>query len=401
MRLWVRRQARLPGASRAFALLTGLLAALLLTSCTSQQSNGLAGTMQPLVDDANLLSGAAVFGAPVDDLATPVPYLLAPHPEMKAFILGIGKQRTDTLVRLKTLLRALAEKGYFTDSYLADATQTASQSFVNRRGNCLSYTAMFVVLARMASLDVSFQVADVPPAWTAGSDYLVRRTHINALVENLRIDSADRQEVTVDFDTINNLDRYETKVISDAYANSLFLANLAVRKLQAGDNLTGFKYLREGISLAPRNVDLWINLAAFYATQQAPEQAQAAYLKALEIQPRSRAVHAGLARTYARLKRQALAEHHQERARHYQTLNPYYHFSLAQRALQEANYPRALEAINDALELKRSHGGFHYLKAVTLQQLGDVAGAANSLDRAQELGADSTLLQRYPLSQDS
>lgn len=351
-----------------------------------------------MVDDASLLSGAAVFGAPATPLQQTPPILLDPHPSMAAFVASAVSGQPVTVKRLKALLQALSDQQYFVDNYAADATQTASKTFANKRGNCISYTAMFVVLARLANLRVSFQVVEVPPQWTAGSDYLVRSTHINALVHNIVMGQHERHDLNVDFNSTKDTSHYKTQVISDVYANSLFLANLGVAELQAGNNLNGFRYLRAGIKLAPTNIDLWINLAAFYATNGAPEHAQSAYLKALELKPSSRAVHAGLARAYEKLQRGQLAQQHLLLARRYQEKNPYYHFSIAKRALHLANYTRALEAINQALDLSTKEGSFHYLKAITLQRLGDANGAQQSLNRAQRLGADPSLQRRYPLA---
>lgn len=378
-----------------------LLAGFALTSCASHSLQAQSEHNQPLVDEANLLSGIAVFGAPVAPLTNLPPRLLERHPEMPDFVAAAVSHKPLSVARLKLVLKALSEQNYFVGSYAADATQTASDSFANKRGNCLSYTAMFVVLARMADLEVSFQVVDVPPAWTAGTDYLVRSTHINAVVHGVRMSRPARHDLTVDFNSVASTSRYKTKIISDAYANSLFLANLGVQQLQAGNNLAGFRYLRASIQLEPTNTDLWVNLAAFYATHQAPQQAQAAYLKALNLDPGSRAVHAGLARAYDKLAQPKLAQYHQELARRYQAKNPYYHFSVAQRALQQANYLYALEAINRALQLHAADGSFHYLKAFTLNGLGDATGAAQSLRKAKRMGADPLVQRRYPLPLDS
>lgn len=379
-------------------LKSATLFCVLLSGCTNNQYlQSLSEQTQPLADDASLLSGAAVFGVPATPLDVRPPDLLEMHPAMPSFVAtAVGKQPI-TVARLKSVLKALADQAYFSDSYVADATQTAGKTFAEKRGNCLSYTAMFVVLSRLAGLEVSFQVVNMPPAWTAGSDYLVRSTHINAVADDIRMSHNERLDLTVDFNSVTDTERYSARQITDAYANSLFLANLGVQQLQAGNNLEGFRYLRAGIELEPNNIDLWVNLAAFYATHQAPKQAQAAYLKALRIDPSSRAVHAGLSRTYKKLQRPQLAQQHMDLARHYQAKNPYYHFSIAQRALHQADYAYALVAVNRALELSSANGSFHYLKAITLQHLGDPNGAQRSLNKAQRLGTDPGLQQRYPL----
>lgn len=374
------------------------LCCLLLSGCAGNQHlQALSQQTELLASDADLLSGAAVFGKPIAPFDQQPPGLLELHPAMPSFIAKAVGTHPITVARLNSLLRALADQAYFSDSYVADATQTAGKTFAEKRGNCLSYTAMFVVLSRMAGLEVSFQVVDVPPAWTAGSDYLVRSTHINAVARDIRMSHNQRLDLIVDFNSVTDTERYRARQITDAYANSLFLANLGVQQLQAGNALEGFRYLRAGIELEPANIDLWTNLAAFYATHEAPEQAQAAYLKALRLDPSARAVHAGLSRTYEKLNRPDLAQQHAALARHYQTKNPYYHFSIAQRALRQANYPHALEALNRALQLSSADGSFHYLKAITLQHLGDTQGAQRSLNKALRLGTDPGLQQRYPL----
>lgn len=389
-----------PQAWRTRALLgLATLVCVLLSGCASNRHlQALSEQTKPLADDASLLSGAAVFGVAVTPFESRPPDLLEMHPAMPNFIATVVGTQPATVVRLKSVLKALGEQAYFSDSYVADATQTAGKTFAEKRGNCLSYTAMFVVLSRLAGLEVNFQVVNVPPAWIAGSDYLVRSTHINAVASDIRMSHNERLDLTVDFNSVTDTERYRSRQISDAYANSLFLANLGVQHLQAGNNLEGFRHLRAGIELEPTNIDLWVNLAAFYATHQAPKQAQAAYLKALRIDPSSRAVHAGLGRTYEKLQRPELAQQHLDLARQYQAKNPYYHFSIAQRALGQADYTYALEAVNRALQLSGADGSFHYLKAITLQHLGDPNGAQRSLDKAQRLGTDPGLLQRYPLT---
>jgi len=375
-----------------------LLLSALVSGCLHPN---LTETTAPLVDDTNLLSGVAVFGESTTPLINTTDHLLAPHPQMPLFIeTAIGNQ-SRAISRMRSVLSGLANNGYFVDNYAADATQTAADTFASKRGNCLSYTAMFVTLSRLAGLEVSFQIVDVPPVWTAGSDYLVRSTHINAVVHGVLLNGSQRDDLVVDFNRVSDTSMYPAKRISDRYAESLFLANLGVQQLRANNNLEGFRYLTAGIELAPTNPDLWSNLAAFYATQGAPKQAQAAYFKALKLQPRSRSIHSGLARAYESLQMPELAQQHQSLAREYQAKNPYYHFSLAQRALRKEDYAQALTSINRALELRRVDGSFHYLKAFTLAYMGDRNGAQQSLTKAQRLGADPYLQRRYPLPSDN
>ena len=48
-----------------------------------------------------------------------------------------------------------------------EITRTASETFRARRGNCLSFSNMFVAMARDVGLDVQFQEVEIPPDWTS------------------------------------------------------------------------------------------------------------------------------------------------------------------------------------------------------------------------------------------
>ena len=173
------------------------------------------------------------------------------------------------------------------------------------------------------------------------------------------------------------------------------LANLAVQQLLSGHQRLGFQYLRSSIELAPEYVDHWNNLGAFYATNHAYEQARLAYTVALKLQPNSRTAHAAIARAYTKLGSQRLAKRHERLARRYQRLNPFYHYSIAQRELHKNNPADALVAINLALGLNSRLGGFHFLKAIALQQLGNTKAAARSMDKARRLGKFQELKREF------
>ena len=83
--------------------------------------------------------------------------------DMQAFVkpLAIG----DATSRLNRLLGGMRDHGLFDVAYTDAFTRSASGTFHDRKGNCLSYTMLFIALARAAGLDARFQVVEVPPSW--------------------------------------------------------------------------------------------------------------------------------------------------------------------------------------------------------------------------------------------
>lgn len=342
-----------------------------------------------------LLSGDVVFGEPVSTDEVPGVDLLGVSEEMRAFIAAeVGDMRVPA-VKFRRLFRGLNRDGYFTANYIADTTRTAAETFHYKSGNCLSYTSMFVALAREAGLDARYQIVRVPPNWDADSGYLIRYTHVNLVLKGFNYNAQTGEEFSVDFNDVLPDPDYPRKEISDERATSLFYANESVFHLRAGEMRKAFAYLKKAIDIAPDNADLWINLGAFYAKQGAYEQALSSYQVALRLDPGHRGAISGLGRTHEVLGNAAEAELYNDQVRRYRQRNPYYHFAIARTEFDRARYAEALTAINTAIDLKYRNGRFHFLKGLTEYKLGDLESAQHSFSRAERFGNYRDLKQRY------
>ena len=104
----------------------------------------------PALDEAELVSGrplelAASAPPPTIPSSAAVFELDAEMREFVAPLLGIRDPRQ----RLLALIEGLEQRGMFSLEY-AETTRTASATFHERQGNCLSFTLLFVGLARAA-----------------------------------------------------------------------------------------------------------------------------------------------------------------------------------------------------------------------------------------------------------
>ena len=267
----------------------------------------------PPAFDPSLVSGERLFGAPLSDDETPLVGVLDVDADMRDFVAASIRPNTLATTRFHDLLQGMADQGLTGPDYDADRTLTAAETFCTRAANCLSYTNLFVALARQAGLDADYQVVDVPPEWDAQSGFLIRYTHINVLVRNVRLAEYYRNQVTVDFYEVHPAPYYRRRVVSDAYAESLYYANHAVALIRADDPRGAFAYLRRAIDMAPENEDLWINLGAVYAMQGEYDSSVEAYEVALQIDSDSRAAMSGLARSHGKAGRPELAEFYRQR----------------------------------------------------------------------------------------
>ena len=373
------------------------IAAIVMVASLSGCASGL-----PLVQrnsspgyDPSLLSGQRLFGEVVsaDEIADVD--ILAVSDEMAAYVdASVGNVRI-AAAKFRRLFRSLSRDDYFRASYVANVTHTAEETFALRSGNCLSYTNMFIALSRQAGLDARFQIVKVPPSWDADSGYLIRYTHINALMKNVRYDMSRGDDFAVDFNDVHPEPEYIQYEVSDAYATALLYGNKGVAEMRASNYRLAFAYLKKALEITPENIDLWINLAALYSRQMDQVSALEAYEVALQIKPSSKGAISGLARTHQLLGHVELAEKYANRVRRYRKKNPFYHFAIAQAEYDSDQFDRALDSINTAISLKRNNGRFHFMKGLTLHQLGDTDAAQKSFERAKRYGRYDDLVKRY------
>jgi len=338
--------------------------------------------------DPTLLSGERIFSEPVTRDELPVLAVNEPSEAMRAYVAARVPETPNHTRRFRYLFKNLHEDGYFDAVYSANQTLTAAEAFEAQGGNCLSYTNMFVALARAAGLQAHYQIVDTPANWDADSGFLIRYTHINVLLENVQMGARAGEDLIIDFNDVHPEQDHPRQIVSDAYAESLFYANHSVRLLREGSHRQSFAWLRRALDIAPENVDLWINLGAFYATTGDPQSSIEAYHVALQLDSRNKSAYSGLARSHRALGNEALAGDYEQRVRHYRERNPYYHYALAQAAYETADYPGALESINSAIDLRYRTARFHLLKGLVEQQLGDLESADDSFRRAERYGLD-------------
>lgn len=352
-------------------------------------------TVGSLDNQTALLDGRALFGDTVRLSEVEDVDILDTSESMADFVDRYTGDTRIPVVKFRRLFNALIEEGYFRASYLANTTGTARQTFETRGGNCLSYTNLFIALARQAGLDARYQIVEVPPSWDADSGYLIRYTHINALMKGFTFDTTYGANFSVDFNDVLPDPEYPRHEVSDAEATALFYANRSISLLRAGEIRPAFAHLKRAILLSPENSDFWINLGALYSKQEHYQEAIQAYEIALHHEPSSRGAMSGLSRAHHVLGNQELAELYEAAVSAYREKNPYFHFAVAQAEYENAHYDKALDAINAAIDLKYRSGRFHFLKGLTEHKLGETEAAQQSFKRAARFGNYRDLKQRY------
>jgi len=377
-------------ASRCTRLVGWCLAALLAGCAVTP---GVPGSSD--IDVGELTSGVAIFGVPVEPAPRPGNGILAVDDDMAAFVAAeVGHGRA-AASRLRNLIQGMLDSGLMDLAYDPNATLTAAATFHARRGNCLAFTNLFVALGREAGLDVSFQRVEIPPMWFEDAGFVILNDHINAKVSNVRMDLVFHRDYVVDFNQAEFKANYEQYAVPDSYAFALYHNNLAVDAMKANDYRTAFAHLARSITLDPRIAGSWVNLGVLYSRNERYAHAEASYLRALALETGNKVALTNLAHLNEYLGNTELAERYYGRVKYYQRRNPYYHYALAEQALNDGLFDEALRLIDRAIRIRKEEHLFHFLKGVALLRLGHADDARKSIQRARDCALYETVQHKY------
>ncbi len=315
--------------------------------------------------------------------------VLAVSANMQDFLSAHVARKADRVTRVRQLAYAIVGAHTFGLEY-DETTRTASETFRTRRGNCLSFSNMFVAMARRVGLDADFQEVDVPPDWSFKDDTFVLNRHVDVLV-----DLGKDGEHVVDFNMDDFRTTYDRRRISDARALAHFYNNIAVERMQAGDPASALLYFRRATGHDPLFSPAWTNLGILYLRKGHPDHAEAGYLQALRADGGDLVAMSNLASLYEGRGDQERAAMYRNRVTHHRQRNPYYRFQLAREAFLAQDYAGAIRHLNDAIRGKKNEDQFYYLLGLTYVKKGDEQAARRWLSRAEEVAATDALKRRY------
>jgi Flp pilus assembly protein TadD len=381
-----RRLRRPTGSSTQWLRTSVACLALTAVACTS--GRGVFDTVR--IAPEELLAGTAL-GLAADSAHVADDWeVLAVSAEMKEFLDAHVDRKASADLKLRQLVNAIIDSGTFRVEYEA-ITRTASETFQITRGNCLSFSTMFVAMARHVSLDVGFQEVDLPPDWTLNNDTFVLNQHVNVYV-----DLGLRGKRVVDFNIVNFKTRYEMRTISDARALAHYYNNIGVERMQAGDPASALASFRRAIADGDRRyAPAWTNLGTLYLRLGVRTHAEAAYLEALQARPGDLVAMSNLARFYELTGDRERAAAYQKRVIDHRSLNPYYRYELARQAYSAQHYDDAIGHLKYAIRMRRNEDRFYFLLGLSYLQKGNARAARHWIALAEQVAATDSLKHQY------
>ena len=354
--------------------ITILALLLLTTACTT---TGVERVYAP-VERATLLDGSLI--GIEDPNLEDVPDIIAINKEMRSFLDEYVDPDWGSLQKVQAILAAILDDGLSLD-YDAFETHTAQEAFYVREANCMSFTNLFVALARASGVSAQYQEVDVPTSWEEQGNSWLYNKHVNAVVDlagtNVMIDFA--------VDVVET--DHRRRVMRDREAQARYHGNMGVHYLSAGDYDQSFRHLRQALLLEPRTGFFWTNLGALYRRVKVFDAAEESFLIAVNRSSEPAAI-SSLARLYKDIGQYDLADTYEERAQVFRRKNPYYLYALAQESFDQGDYSAAARHARMAVNRKKEEPRFYSLLGLSYLKLGEMDAAQQQFSKAAELAED-------------
>ncbi|MGE8286869.1 MAG: tetratricopeptide repeat protein [Stenotrophomonas sp.] len=332
---------------------------------------------------------------PAQEIPTPAQIMEIP-PDVKAVlqeqVIRASNSPERRLQRLVELVFQPTELGL---EYDTEATLTVAETWRLRRANCLSFTLLFVAMAREIGLEARMQEVGQVMTWYENQGLIFNAGHVNV---GLRVDG---RMATLDLDRNVLYDAHGPQPISDARALAHFYNNRGAEQLAAHDYTTARRYFEAALAMDPRFVSAMNNLGVLETRSNNDQAAARDFDAALAINRMHPAALHNAAYLYQRVgdtRHAALLRERLERSR---KRDPFYQFMQGVLAERAGNYPQASHFYRAAIDLYPRAHQFHFGLARTYFLTGNNRQAEREMTRARALGGTNEVRAIYQAKLDS
>ncbi|MEQ3695834.1 MAG: transglutaminase domain-containing protein [Pseudomonadales bacterium] len=279
-------------------------------------------------------------------------------------VVGTKRERK---ARVDDIINSFYRSDHYQFQYQAEGNFTATEAFERQAGNCVSFSALVVKLARAQGLEASFQIVETLPGWDevdTGTVMYIR--HINA-----NIGVSAYESINVDINNPRDAVTVRTRLISDQEAEAEFLNNLAIGALSEGNFDQAHQLLFQSLSLNEDSGGTWSNLGTLYRRMGHDEWAEQAFLKGALAPHNFETAQSNLERFYRTRGQLAYANMLEDALQVYRENNPITHQRRAREQMVAGNFDGAIGHLEAALAIAPNMHSTLYLMAISYEFNGD------------------------------
>jgi Flp pilus assembly protein TadD len=317
--------------------------------------------------------------------------ILGVSEEMKQFLDLHVPNNLNRTSKAFALAYASMDPNFLHFDYDPSKTLGAEDAFAQKTGNCLSFSNMFIAMAREAGMQAWYQEVEVPTEWSSVNETLLISRHVNAVAKDTYMD------YVIDVSRKYRAEETTSRKISDREALAQFYNNLGVDALIDSQLPAAYAYFVKAIETYPNRAFFWSNLAVAYRRNGQTGDAEATYLTAIRLDSDETVALNNLYSIYTEQGNEAAARELRPRVDRHRRKNPYYLQQLSVEAVEEGRYDDAVRLIRQAIRIKEEEYRFHVTLASYLALSGEEDKALKSLERARQLAPSSSALDEIEL----
>lgn len=245
---------------------------------------------------------------------------------------------------LASYINANQSNGHSDFRYQDNLTQTASETFEQRAGNCMSLVVMTSALADIFNIGTEFQDIAIEPVWDKQGDFYLINGHVNLRLlpaQSVHTVYVSTHAILVDFMPERALRGLAKVQINRQTLTAMFYNNMAAESLVEGDLDHAYALVKAGLKSGHFSPAL-NTLAVIYRHKGDEKRAEQVYRYALKFDPDDMTTLFNLAvilDNQGRLEEWAQIHKKLELAR---IRNPYYYYDMGEQAYDEHQYREAL-----------------------------------------------------------
>jgi len=298
---------------------------------------------------------------------------------------------------LASYINANQEGGQSDFRYQDNLTQTASETYAQRAGNCMSLVVMTSALADIFNIGTEFQDIAIEPVWDKQGDFYLINGHVNLRLlpaQSVHTVYVSTHAILVDFMPERALRGVDKVQINRQTLTAMFYNNMAAESLMEGDLDRAYALVKAGLKSGHFSSAL-NTLAVIYRHRGDEKRAEQVYRYALKFDPDDMTTLFNLAvilGNQGRLEEWAQIHKKLELAR---IRNPYYYYDMGEQAYDEHQYREALAWYQRAVDKADYRHEFFFGLSRTYWALGDEKRAKQNMEKALALSREAADQHRY------
>ncbi|MGL5394375.1 MAG: tetratricopeptide repeat protein [Shewanella sp.] len=298
---------------------------------------------------------------------------------------------------LASYINANQEGGQSDFRYQDNLTQTASETYAQRAGNCMSLVVMTSALADIFNIGTEFQDIAIEPVWDKQGDFYLINGHVNLRLlpaQSMHTVYVSTHAILVDFMPERALRGVDKVQINRQTLTAMFYNNMAAESLVEGDLDRAYALVKAGLK-SGHFIPALNTLAVIYRHKGDEKRAELVYRYALKFDPDDMTTLFNLAvilGNQGRLEEWAQIHKKLELAR---IRNPYYYYDMGEQAYDEHQYREALAWYQRAVDKADYRHEFFFGLSRTYWALGDEKRAKQNMEKALALSREAADQHRY------